>query len=120
MILGRDVHLHAACFDEINTAVDQLLASSCDPRRVVFNAHAFPDRVPPDAIVYNFENVDVQVSGSAFVDHEIWDFSERNRRGGAVVGEPSSTCRPAITSAWSGSSPCLGECATLTLSLPAG
>ena len=78
MILGRDVHLHAACFDEISTAVDQLLAAARDPRRVVFNAHSFPDRIPPDAIVYNFENVDVQVSGSAFVDHEIWDFSERN------------------------------------------
>ena len=78
MILGRDVHFHAACFDEISTAVDQLIAAASDTRLVVFNAHSFPDRVPPDAIVYNFENVDVQVSGSAFVDHEIWDFSERN------------------------------------------
>ena len=78
MILGRDVHLHAACFDEIATAVDQLLVDAGDPRTVAFNAHAFPDRVAPDAIVYNYENVDVQVSGSAFVDNEIWDFSERN------------------------------------------
>ena len=78
MILGRDIHLHAACFDEISSAVDQLLAAGGDPRRVVFNAHAFPNRVPPGAIVYNWENVDVQVSGSAFADNEIWDFSARN------------------------------------------
>lgn len=78
MILGRDVHFHAACFDEISTAVDQLLAATSDPRIVIFNAHSFSDRVPPGAIIYNFENVDVQVSGNAFVEHEIWDFSERN------------------------------------------
>lgn len=78
MILGRDVHLHAACFDEISAAVDQLLITANDPRNVVFNAHAFPDRVPPGAIIYNLENVDVQVSGNAFPEHEIWDFAERN------------------------------------------
>ena len=78
MILGRDVHLHAACFDEISAAVDQLLITANDPRNVVFNAHAFPDRVPPGAIIYNLENVDVQVSGNAFPEHEVWDFAERN------------------------------------------
>ena len=78
MILGRDVHLHAACFDEINGAVDRLLIAANDPRIVVFNAHAFPDRVPPDAIVYNLENIDVQVRGDAFPAHEVWDFSARN------------------------------------------
>jgi hypothetical protein len=78
MILGRNVHLHAACFDEISTAVDSLLTAANDPRRVIFNAHSFPDRVPPGAIIYNFENVDVQVNGDAFPDHEVWDFSERN------------------------------------------
>jgi len=78
MILGRDVHLHAACFDEISAAVDQLLITANDPRVVVFNAHSFPDRVPPGAIIYNLENVDVQVSGDAFSEHEVWDFSQRN------------------------------------------
>jgi len=78
MILGRDVHLHAACFDEIATAVDQLLVDAGDPRTVAFNAHAFPDRVPPGAIIYNLENVDVQVSGDAFPEYEVWDFAERN------------------------------------------
>jgi hypothetical protein len=78
MIIGRDVHLHAACFDEISTSVDRLLIAANDPRVVVFNAHAFPNRVPPGAIIYNLENVDVQVSGDAFPDHEIWDFSGRN------------------------------------------
>ena len=78
MILGKEAHLHAACFDEISTAVDQLLGEANDPRTVVFNAHTFPDRVPPDAIIYNWENVDVQVSGVAFPDHEVWDFSIRN------------------------------------------
>lgn len=78
MILGRNVHLHAACFDEISAAVDQLLAAANDPRFVVFNAHSFPDRVTRGAIIYNFENVDVQVSGDAFIEHEIWDFSARN------------------------------------------
>lgn len=78
MILGRDVHLHAACFDEISTAVDRLLIDANKPRIVVFNAHSFPDRVPPNAIIYNLENVDVQVSGDAFAGHEVWDFSNRN------------------------------------------
>lgn len=78
MILGRDVHLHAACFDEIKTAVDRILSAANDPRIVVFNAHTFPDRVPPEAIIYNLENVDVQINGDAFREHEIWDFSERN------------------------------------------
>ena len=78
MILGRDVHLHAACFDEIGTAVNQLLTAASDPRLVVFNAHSFPNRVPHGAIVYNFENVDVQVSGDAFPEHEVWDFAKRN------------------------------------------
>ena len=78
MILGRDIHLHAACFDEINTAVDQLLIAASDPRIVVFNAHSFPDRAPSDAIIYNLENVDVQVSGDAFPEHEVWDFAQRN------------------------------------------
>lgn len=78
MILGRDVHLHAACFDEISTAIDQLLIAEKDPRVVVFNAHAFPNLIPPEAIVYNLENVDVQVNGDAFPAHDIWDFSQRN------------------------------------------
>jgi hypothetical protein len=78
MILGRDVHLHAACFDDISASVDRLLIAANDPRIVVFNAHAFSDRVPPGAIIYNLENVDVQISGDAFPGHEVWDFSERN------------------------------------------
>lgn len=78
VVLGRDVHLHAACFDEIAASVDQLLSVQGDPRTVVFNAHAFPGLIPPNAVVYNFENVDVQVSGDAFARHEIWDFSQRN------------------------------------------
>ena len=78
LILGRDVHHHAACFDEIAVAVDQQLVAQHDSRTVVFNAHAFPTHVPQGVIIYNLENVDVQVSGDAFAGHEIWDFSTRN------------------------------------------
>lgn len=77
-ILGRDVHLHAACFDEIAAAVEQQLVAAHDLRTVVFNAHAFPALVPQGAIIYNLENVDVQIGGDAFAGHEIWDFSARN------------------------------------------
>ena len=78
MILGKEQHVHAACFEEISTAIDKVLIAADDHRVVVFNAHSFPQRVPTDAIIYNFENVDVQISGDAFPEHEIWDFSQRN------------------------------------------
>lgn len=71
MILGRDVHVHAACFDEINTAVEALT-----DRVVCFNAHHFP--APPGAVIYNLENVPGQVDPAIWAGHECWDFNAAN------------------------------------------
>ena len=50
------------------------------------NGHAFP----PGAIVYNLENVGLQVSADAFPDNQIWDFSDVGTRawGGRTVHAP--------------------------------
>ena len=73
MILGKDRHPAARCFEEINDAVEALTQ-----RPVVFNAHAFPNEIPPGAVVFNLENVPGQVQPTAFQNHEVWDFSSRN------------------------------------------
>ncbi len=73
MILGRDRHPASACFDELEAALVALGRGD-----VVLNAHAFPDEIPPGAVVYNLENVGIQVQTDAFEGHEIWDFSARN------------------------------------------
>ena len=79
LILLRDRHLHAACFDEIDLAVRKILADRLDDRAVAFNAHSVPPHaVPAGAIVFNLENVGIQVSTDMFAGHEIWDFSARN------------------------------------------
>jgi hypothetical protein len=80
MILGLDRHPAAACFVELDDAVRAMTG-----RVVCFNAHAYPDEIPPGAIVYNLENPE-QVSDHArerWKAHEVWDFSERNA---AVLG----------------------------------
>ena len=76
MILGRERHVHAACFTELDAAVADLAGG----RTVALNAHAFPHEVPIGAVVYNLENVGIQVGASplAFLGHELWDFSRRN------------------------------------------
>ncbi len=76
MILGRDRHIHASCFDEIDTAVSALRKPGDRP--VVFNAHAFPLEIPPDAIVYNTENLRHTAKGVQFAGHDVWDFSYSN------------------------------------------
>ena len=73
MILGRESHVHAACFDEIDRAV-----SALTDRVVCFNAHAFPDRIPAGAVVYNLENVPHQIAPEWFDGFEVWDFSRRS------------------------------------------
>ncbi len=73
MILGRDVHPASRCFDELEAAIGALTA-----RTVCLNAHAFPLHVPPGAVVFNLENVGLQVPPTAFEGHEIWDFSAHN------------------------------------------
>ena len=88
MILGRDRHPAAACFDELDAAVEALRPPGAPP--VVFNGHAFPHEIPPGAIVYNLENVGLQVSTDAFPGHQIWDFSDVGTRawGGRAVHVP--------------------------------
>ncbi len=73
MILGRDRHPAAACFDELEAALVALGRGD-----VVLNAHAFSDEIPPGAVVYNLENLGIQVQTDAFEGHEVWDFSARN------------------------------------------
>lgn len=73
MILGLDRNQDGQCFAELDAAV-----SSLTTRTVCFNAHAFPEQLPKDAVVFNLENVGTQVPRTAFEGHEIWDFSERN------------------------------------------
>lgn len=73
MILGLDRNQDGLCFAELDAAVSALTT-----RTVCFNAHAYPDQVPKDAVVFNLENVGTQVPRTAFEGHEIWDFSERN------------------------------------------
>jgi hypothetical protein len=98
MILGRDKHEAAAGFDELDRA---LLALRPEPP-VYLNAHAFPTRLPVGSVVYNLENVGIQVSTNAFAGLEIWDFSRRNVRAWEAAGRqvthvpvgyhPSMTC----------------------------
>jgi hypothetical protein len=64
----------AQLFAELNDAVEALAGD----RIVCLNAHVAPEKVPPGAIVYNQENVPLQVSPLMFPDHEVWDFSARN------------------------------------------
>lgn len=78
MIIARERHAHSACFDEIDAAVSAMLAASQDPRLVIFNAHSDPNSIPPGSVVFNLENVELQVSPVLFQEHEIWDFSLRN------------------------------------------
>ena len=82
MIAGLTRNPYAPCFHEIDAAVSALRNTSTPP--VVFNAHAYPDEVPDRAIVFNLENVGVQVHPHMFdafrknQSCEIWDFSQRN------------------------------------------
>ena len=63
-------------FREIDTAVRALVGR---PDVVYFNAHADPSSVPPRAIVYNFENIGIQLEPhDHFTGNVIWDFSRRN------------------------------------------
>ncbi len=81
MILGRKTHIHSSCFDEINYAVEEMTFKPGIPEDrelVVFNAHMFPTRVPPNAIIYNLENVGLQVNADTFPVRRLWDFSKRN------------------------------------------
>ena len=78
MIIARNRHVHAAAFDEIDASVRAILDEERVKHAVVFNAHAAPALVPPDAIVFNLENVGLQVSPLSFPRNTIWDFSRRN------------------------------------------
>ena len=78
MILARARHVHAAAFDEIDAAVRSLLNEAKLRHTVLFNAHVAPALVPPDAIVFNLENIGLQISPLAFPRNTIWDFSQRN------------------------------------------
>jgi hypothetical protein len=74
VILGRDRHPAAACFDELEAALVAMGRGD-----VVLNAHAFPGEIPVGATVYNLENVGLQVDPASFArGHEIWEFSRAN------------------------------------------
>ncbi len=67
MILAKDTYgSSAACFTEINDAVEALTW-----RRVCFNSHwATP---PAGSIVYNLESIPDQVDPARWAGHEVWD-----------------------------------------------
>ncbi len=67
MILAKDTYgSSAACFTEINDAVEALTW-----RRVCFNSHwATP---PAGSVVYNLESIPDQVDPARWAGHEVWD-----------------------------------------------
>ena len=76
MILGQQA---ARAFVEIDAAVSALIASSKRASKVYFNAHVDPSAVPTGGVIYNFENINLQIPPDTFsTQHEIWDFSARN------------------------------------------
>lgn len=72
MILGRDTHVHAACFDELDAAIGR--------DDVVLNAHAVPGLcdLPNGHIVYNLENIRQLAGRDLGHRRSLWDFSKRN------------------------------------------
>lgn len=78
MILGRDRHPHAACFDEINDAIEDIDREHGRDRIVYLRGHAC--EVPLGGIAYNFENVPGQVANprERWAGRTCWDFSARN------------------------------------------
>lgn len=84
-IFGRDVHVHAACFDELDAALEALREEQGITQPVYLNAHAFgypafQGQTRRDAIIYNLENVGIQIQNDAFLEHEVWDFSSSNTK----------------------------------------
>lgn len=83
MIIGEGT---AHLFDELNDAVEALAGD----RIVCLNAHTSPSSVPTGAIVYNQENVPLQVQPFMFEGHEVWDFSERNCEAWRAAGREAT------------------------------
>ncbi len=75
MIINRDTHLHAACFDEINHAMENMTDTD-----VLFNAHTSLACIPATGgVIYNMENVGTQVGRYTYpYGVDLWDFSARN------------------------------------------
>ncbi len=75
MIIGDlETRTTAKLFAELNDAVEAL----ADGRTICLNAHVSPGDIPKGAIVWNQENVPLQVDTTMYQGHEVWDFSERN------------------------------------------
>lgn len=77
MILGQNT-AHFRIFEEIDRAMTALLHEQQDDRVVYFNPH-IDSPIPTRSIVYNLENVGIQLAPTSFsTDRQIWDFSARN------------------------------------------
>ncbi len=76
MILNPD-DKHVACFAELNTAIECLT-----DRPIILNAHCCAPLSLPPGIIYNLENVPLQVDMKGYrgLERTIWDFSEENIR----------------------------------------
>lgn len=75
MIIGA----YSRIFEEMDEAFSDLLARDDRRTPICLNAHQAPHQVPSDAIVYNMENVGVQVAPTLFpISTTIWDMSARN------------------------------------------
>jgi hypothetical protein len=76
-ILGLEAFPPARCFVELRDAIDAIQTAGGDRRHIVLNAH-HKGHIPSGSIVYNFENVPLQVDPARFAGFETWDFSKRN------------------------------------------
>lgn len=74
MIVGA----YARIFEELDEAFTALARERGTHEPVYLNAHQAPSSIPPGAIVYNMENVGVQIPPSLFAGCTVWDMSERN------------------------------------------
>lgn len=71
-------------FEELDAAVTQIIGRD---DRVYFNAHLDQSAVPSGAVVYNLENVGIQLQPKRFFARQrVWDFSQRNVSRWRAVG----------------------------------
>ncbi len=84
MIVGRATQTFSQCFVELDDAVTAIDREAGRDRVVAFNAHR--GEAPPGAVIWNLENVNLQVMPDAFPGREVWDFSARNVEAWTAAG----------------------------------
>jgi hypothetical protein len=74
MIVGP----YSQIFEELNASFCDLLSHDGHKESVYFNGHQVPSEIPRGSIVYNMENVGVQIAPTLFQGCTVWDMSARN------------------------------------------